>query len=347
VTEILGTVNLRIQKSARANMMVVHVDKVKQCMGKTLTSWLGKESDNVLPAAMEPDVLPNMFGGVNRGGVDTFNDDGEINVIVRPKRNAGVPARFLSRIYAVYKDAPLDVYNHMNVECMNNIGDLCLSRFSSMKRTAKKVDTFLYKCFPCLKQDDKARSYTRSYDLILHTVNTHRKFPVDERHNAYYAADGSDLRDATAEEIEKYRLAASHKRRKPESSCDKSGEKKKLGHSSRERDDDDHRKRDKERPVSRESKDGRAASKGSRNERTTSRESQRGRDKGHRGSGDSASGRSAERDKQTNRGSTVGMDDDERDRRKLAEIIKRMDERKLVLRIRRQLRRQDRAGKDR
>jgi len=91
-----------------------------------------------------------------------------------------------------------------------------------MKRTTRKIETFEYKCFQCLKQDDKARCYTRSYDLILHTVITHRKFPVDARHNTYYAADGSDLRDATAEEIKKYRLAASHKRRKPESSCEKS-----------------------------------------------------------------------------------------------------------------------------
>jgi len=56
-------------------------------------------------------------------------------------------------------------------------------------------------------------------------VNTHKKFPIDAKHNAYYAADGSHLRDATKEEKEKYRLAALHKRKKPEveSSCGKSG----------------------------------------------------------------------------------------------------------------------------
>jgi len=239
-----------------------------------------------------------------------------------------------------------------------------------MKRTTKKVETFEYKCFQCLKQDDKARCYTRSYDLILHTVNTHRKFPVDARHNTYYAADRSDLRDATAEEVEKYRLAASHKRRKPESSCDKSEsatvmndlrktetirapkseEKRKSGHSSREKEDEDHRKCENKRTASRGSKDERTASRGSKeertasrgskdegetskeskNERTTSRDSQRGRDTGHRGSGDSASGRSTKRDKQVIRDSTTGIDDDEGDRRKLAEIIKRMDERKLI-----------------
>jgi len=45
-------------------------------------------------------------------------------------------------------------------------------------------------------------------------VNTHKKFPTDVKHNTHYEADGTDLQDATEEEIEKYRLAASHKRRK-------------------------------------------------------------------------------------------------------------------------------------
>jgi len=42
------------------------------------------------------------------------------------------------------------------------------------------------------------------------------KYPNDVPHNTYYAADGSDLRDATSHEIEKYRLAAAHKRKRPE-----------------------------------------------------------------------------------------------------------------------------------
>jgi len=32
-------------------------------------------------------------------------------------------------------------------------------------------------------------------------VNTHAKFPNDVRHNTYYAADKSNLRDATEEEV--------------------------------------------------------------------------------------------------------------------------------------------------
>jgi len=93
--------------------------------------------------------------------------------------------------------------------------NLFLSRFSDMKRAMKKTD-FEYRCYPCRRQEDKARLYTRSYDLILHMVNMHRKYPVDVKHNAYYAVDGSDLRDATEEEIVKYRLAAAHKCKKPD-----------------------------------------------------------------------------------------------------------------------------------
>jgi len=67
VIDILGAVNLRIQKSARANMMVVHVNKVKLCLGETPTPWLDIEFYNVIPNTLEPDVLSNIFGGVDRG----------------------------------------------------------------------------------------------------------------------------------------------------------------------------------------------------------------------------------------------------------------------------------------
>jgi len=168
VIEILGAVNLRIQKSPRVNAMVVHVDKVKQCMGDTPGSWLGTQKYNVISPIVEPDVLPNMFGEVDRGGVSTSADDVELNVIVRPKRNAGVPARFLSRIYAVWDNAPSDVCKRIYNKCVTN-NEFCLSRYIDMKKAAKKTD-FEYRYFSCRKQDDKARSYTRSYDLILQVI---------------------------------------------------------------------------------------------------------------------------------------------------------------------------------
>jgi len=41
IVEILGAVNLRIQKSAKAAALIVHVDKVKKCMGDMPVSWMG------------------------------------------------------------------------------------------------------------------------------------------------------------------------------------------------------------------------------------------------------------------------------------------------------------------
>jgi len=66
VLEKLGSVNLRIQKSPRANSMVVHIDKIKHCTGITPASWLGTDNYQVLPSALKPDALPIMFGGVDR-----------------------------------------------------------------------------------------------------------------------------------------------------------------------------------------------------------------------------------------------------------------------------------------
>jgi len=159
--------------------MVVYVDKVKHCMGETPTSWLSRDDYNILPTTLEPDVLKKMFGDTDRGGISTSGDDVDATVIERPKRTAGVPARFLSRVYTEWDDAPSSIYADIKSENVDN-SNFCLYRFCDMKKTAKKMN-FEYKCFLCRVQDDKARSYTRSYDLILHTVNTHLKFPNDVR----------------------------------------------------------------------------------------------------------------------------------------------------------------------
>jgi len=104
VTEILGPVNLRLQKTVKANKMVVHVDKVKHCTGTTPVSWLGTDNYNIVPVVLELDALPNMFGGVDRSGEILSADETNMNIIGRPKRNAGVPLRFLCQIYASYDD---------------------------------------------------------------------------------------------------------------------------------------------------------------------------------------------------------------------------------------------------
>jgi len=98
VTEKLGAVNLRIQKLARVNAMVVHVDKVKHCTGDTPVSWLGKDDYNVVPPILETDALPIMFGDVDRNTSHSSDDEMRRDLVVRPLRNAAKPARYLNRI---------------------------------------------------------------------------------------------------------------------------------------------------------------------------------------------------------------------------------------------------------
>jgi len=62
VVEVLGAVNLRIQKSARAAAMIVHVDKVKRCMGDTPLSWMGAgEADTTLGVLEDEQILVPLF----------------------------------------------------------------------------------------------------------------------------------------------------------------------------------------------------------------------------------------------------------------------------------------------
>jgi len=172
-------------------------------------------------------------------------------------------------------------------------------------------------------------------------VNTHSQYPVDVRHNAYYAADGADLRDATEEEREKYRLTAAHKKRKPEPVGGKSGsvtaapdarkndaaplrrsnEGEQQGHATRDR-DIEWRPRDKSSKDERE----RTSSRGSKNSRTTHTRDYSRDDATRKVSEGGDRGQSLEREKKS-RTSNEDIDEDERYRRKMAEIVRRMEER--------------------
>jgi len=203
VTEKLGPVNLRIQRSPRANPMVVYVDRIKHCMRTTPTSSLGTDNYQIIPIALEPDVLPIMFGGVDR------SSPGDIapNAVARPKRSTAIPARFLSRIYAVPINVyiPHDIYRQ-RCDCVNN-PVMCLCFISDMKKAG-------YVCFPCWNEDGRDRPYSRSYDLIAHMVNVHGKYTENAVNNVAYRTDGSDVRDATAEEKLRYLDANKHKHKK-------------------------------------------------------------------------------------------------------------------------------------
>jgi len=174
-------------------------------------------------------------------------------------------------------------------------------------------------------------------------VNAHKKFPVDIKNNTYYAADGSDLREATEEEIEKYRLAALHKRRKPEvgassemsvSATAVSKEEKDKADQTPKRDATRHREespRNHSRHDVSKSKDdgkgGRTASRDSRKDRDGLRDTRVRSDGEKRRSEKTLDTRRPDRDEKAG-GDNEEVDEDERDRHKMAEIRHRIEERK-------------------
>jgi len=89
--------------------MIVHVDKVKLRMGDTPVSWLGTgERDNTLGVFEDDQVLVPLFVEypyVRTADIVNDNDDGcVLPVLVCPKKNAPIPARYLNRFYAVSVD---------------------------------------------------------------------------------------------------------------------------------------------------------------------------------------------------------------------------------------------------
>jgi len=168
-------------------------------MGTTPASWLGNDNYHVIPPVLEPDALPLMFGG--------FPDDVDPRIASKPKRNAAVPGRFLSQIYAVPNVVMMShiVCSQQHSYDCNDV--MCLCFVSEMKKTG-------YICFPWWKEDGRDRPYSRSYDLFAHMVNVHEKFPVGASNKTAYKTDGSDVRDATPEEMIRYRDANEHRCKK-------------------------------------------------------------------------------------------------------------------------------------
>jgi len=71
-----------------------------------------------------------------------------------------------------------------------------------------------YVCYPCWKKNGSEKPYSRSYDLFAHMVNVHEKYPDGAVNKAAYSTDGSNVRDATEEEKVRYRDANKHSRKK-------------------------------------------------------------------------------------------------------------------------------------
>jgi len=148
-------------------------------------SWLGKDDYNVVPPILETDALPIMFGDVDRNASHLSDDEARRDLVVRPRRNAAIPARYLNRIYVV----PLNVlFFEPNLTRVKLEGkpDLLLCVDSAMTKTTQRPVRLLFKCQPCDEIEDRDRTYTRSYDPVAHLVNTHNLYPISIKHNATY-----------------------------------------------------------------------------------------------------------------------------------------------------------------
>jgi len=113
IVEILGMVNVRIQKTEKASVMVVHVDKIKMCKVETPESWIG-EPEERLVVRIERGVFITLFDDSGRARDGEIVNDLKNNVEeedrrMRPRRNAPMPARYIQRVYAIENTNNVDV----------------------------------------------------------------------------------------------------------------------------------------------------------------------------------------------------------------------------------------------
>jgi hypothetical protein len=93
ITEVLGPVNVRLQKNKKSTPFVAHIDKVKLFNGDEPKNWLEtgeNEGEPVTVSMANNDNEPEIENGCD---VITFNDNAEFRR-TRPRRNIVRPARF-------------------------------------------------------------------------------------------------------------------------------------------------------------------------------------------------------------------------------------------------------------
>ena len=61
IVKILGQVNVVLQKSARSNPFISHIDKLKKCLGQTPKDWRAEED------RVSPEDTPNLAGLLEEG----------------------------------------------------------------------------------------------------------------------------------------------------------------------------------------------------------------------------------------------------------------------------------------
>jgi len=190
-----------------------------------------------------------------------------------------------------------------------------------------------YVCFPCWKETGRDKPYSRSYDLIAHMVNVHEKYPEGAVNKTAYSTDGSNIRDATEDEKIRYRDANKHRRKVPVEEKSSSSEPSHSGTALA------HADTTKARPASaREVRGGRGASSDDRGVANSTKEIGRKSKstEGEHGSTNKRDDREASRghsDRESQKSGRetiedVEPDEEEIDRRKMAEIQSRMEARK-------------------
>ena len=126
ITKILGPVNVLVQKGPRAKGQVIHLDKLKRCEGSTPRSWLAAEPGEepraaAVPTAVELEEAPLSVPDNDEmpeeeetaadvaAGTKPLDGGGPARTTppaattasptprVQPKRNAGIPRRYLQR----------------------------------------------------------------------------------------------------------------------------------------------------------------------------------------------------------------------------------------------------------
>jgi hypothetical protein len=84
LVDVLGTINLVVQKSARANKQVIHVDKIKKRFSMTPKSWLdSREEDRTsIPAEANKTHEQSEVPKTTSANLVADGEDGELRVEV-------------------------------------------------------------------------------------------------------------------------------------------------------------------------------------------------------------------------------------------------------------------------
>jgi len=145
IVEILGMVNVRIQQTAKASAMVVHVGKIMVCRGETPASWMGEIEERLIDRIERGAFISLFDETIGDGDAEIINDIEnnmeEENRRNRPGRNAPMPARYIQRIYAIENMNNVDVCYRDDFQEVEGFGaDEVLSKGDDVKSVKGDAD---------------------------------------------------------------------------------------------------------------------------------------------------------------------------------------------------------------